>query len=337
MNRTKEKHAKLVNQNIEESVQLTDDNTNSRCPQCQSWTDSNDLYCSECGVALQQSECCPKCHSSVFPNADICESCGEWLLKGQCMYCYAKIDDLQKYCGECGNPTAGIICPNCEETSIFDFCTTCNTPLSLEANNMQKEGVQSPDDVDICSLFSNLNQLGDRQFKDFRSSKNSTDQIPEVVDNHALQLKAYRNNSLSENQVSQISRSVEPLFSKEKKQNISQLNEKISKEIERQRVEEEKVRKAAEEKRRREEKERLAEKKRLQDELNGALQKMGNKKFSSNQEARKYFMNIIASVKKDLAEEFINNNIRWRCNAYNNIHQSPNDCADPSKGGVWIL
>jgi hypothetical protein len=59
------------------------------------------------------------------------------------------------------------------------------------------------------------------------------------------------------------------------------------------------------------------------------LEDLRNKTFSNNQEARKFF-----GALKILLPTFIQ--IGWRCNAYGCIHNNPQDCADPAKGGTWL-
>ena len=77
---------------------------------------------------------CLNCGWAMSTTADVCENCGDWLLKGKCNFCYAEVEEGQKFCAECGNPPNGIICKACRKLSHFDFCQHCNVPLTEQAN-----------------------------------------------------------------------------------------------------------------------------------------------------------------------------------------------------------
>jgi hypothetical protein len=95
---------------------------------------------------------CSNCGWGVTSTADICENCGEWLLTGKCNFCYADIEDGQKFCSECGNPPTGITCKACGTISHFDFCPNCNTPQTEQAQELIKELQDSVEFQNITNL-----------------------------------------------------------------------------------------------------------------------------------------------------------------------------------------
>jgi hypothetical protein len=67
------------------------------------------------------------------------------------------------------------------------------------------------------------------------------------------------------------------------------------------------------------------------------MRSLSGKTFSSHQDARRFFMNLIAGLPEEVARKITDRGMSWRCNAYNSVHNSPGECADPSAGGVWLL
>ncbi len=95
---------------------------------------------------------CSACNTPAKPGADICESCGHWLLEGKCNFCYADFKRDQKFCGNCGNPPAGITCRNCGMLSHFDFCPKCSTALSKKAAPSLQALLDSPEVQSLKNL-----------------------------------------------------------------------------------------------------------------------------------------------------------------------------------------
>ncbi len=327
-----------------ESSPLVESSSELSCLHCNHTNEEGALYCAECGATLQQAATCPKCNTITRPRADICEVCGEWLLTGQCKFCYSPIDNGEVFCGECGNPAAGIVCPHCGKLSIFDFCKSCGIPLSIQAKEIAHETANDPAFQEMVSLFEQLSNTGDSsQVSANDSSHIAIDHVSDktVQDDRALQLKSYRE-SLHKPAVEHKPKSApKAFFSSEQKERISHLNEEVVQEEERRRIEEERrkqeeerKRREAEERRRQEEEERQ---RLLQEQLNDAMCKFRGKTFSSNQEARRFFMNIIAGLPEEVAKKITNRGLGWRCNAYDCVHDLPSDCADPSRGGVWLI
>ncbi len=95
---------------------------------------------------------CPACHSPVSATADICERCGQWQMEGQCCFCYGPVRYGQKFCTSCGNPPAGILCKTCNTVSKFDYCPTCDSPLSKRSGEFLKTMEQSPEIQELKKL-----------------------------------------------------------------------------------------------------------------------------------------------------------------------------------------
>lgn len=324
--------------------------TEAVCPSCSCANDGSALFCEECGSVLKQPAHCPKCHAIARPHADICEVCGTWLLKGQCTFCYAHVDQDQSFCGECGNPPEGIACPRCGKLSIFDFCKSCNIPLSIQAKEMAKEAAQDPTFKEIASLFEQLTSVE----TSLPVTTNKTDPIKrnhatgaKILYDQALKLKAYRESQFRSTVEQKPKSTPKALFSGNQKESISQLADEVAQEEDRRRIEEEKRRQEEERKRREEEERQRQEEerrrqeaerqRRLQEQVNNAMRKLSGKTFSSNQEARRFFMNLIASLPEEVARKITDRGMSWRCNAFGCVHNSPSECGDPSRGGVWLL
>jgi len=301
------------------------------CPSCSHENAGSALYCEECGTSLKSPIKCPSCGSTVCTNADICESCGTWLLKGQCMFCLAPVDEGQAFCGECGNPTSGIPCPQCGKLSIFDFCNACCIPLSVEAKQLVQLRSKDPLLQEVGELLEGLYSPHDTktgQGSILNAPVTSKEQNDEVT-----RLREYRN-AVDKPVVQQDGKSISrSLFSDVQKQRIDMLSKEVLDEIEARRIEEERKRREAEERRLLEEERQ----RQLQKQFNDVMRKLSGKTFSSNQEARRFFMNIIAGLPEDVTKKITAGGMRWRCNAFDCVHDSPSECGDPSQGGVWFF
>ena len=349
------------------SSKNTETAKSAQCPSCSYSNESGAQFCEECGTALHQPAHCPNCGALARPRADICEVCGEWILKGQCMFCYAPVDEGETFCGECGNPVSGIVCPKCSKLSHFDFCSTCNIPLSYQAKAMVLASADDPAFLELAALFEGLADAAETvdsivpdSFEPIIEAAPKQSQSINFAAEEALRLKAYRESQKQSKQEHVCVQPSQPksLFSNEQKDRISQLDNEVFQEEERRRIEEERrqeeerrrleeierkrleeeERNRLEEDRCRQEEERKREhERRLQQQLSDAMSKFSGKTFSSNQEARRFFMSIIAGLPEEIAKKITNHGMRWRCNAYGAVHDSPSGCADPSRGGVWMI
>jgi len=232
------------------------------CPNCHSINETNAQFCGECGYDFSGGRKCPKCGTKTFLNADICEVCGEWLLEGKCKFCYADIEEEATYCPECGNPVAGIICPQCDKLSYFDFCKYCNTPLTVTAQKMI-ERVKTSSQEQVEKFLSNqearayfmaqkyimLVQEGNSEKCDEKDELLKLKEYLEKVEKGEKDKEAYTS-----------------LFSEKQRQSILSAGKMVDVEIEKQ---EEERRRQEEERKRQEEEERRQEKKRKKKKFEG--------------------------------------------------------------------
>jgi len=248
--------------------------------------------------ALTQRKC-QNCGWGVSVTADICENCGEWQLKGKCNFCYADVEESQKFCAECGNPPEGITCHSCGKLSHFDFCPQCNAALTERAHETIELIANSVE-------FQNLIKINE-------SENFNTNEKIKQSDIELEKLKNY------------LSKFAEQ---KPKKKNPFAINDIPNGNIEKnlKAVEQSKQHIQTEE-----QKVVLQQQKEIQ--ALKLLEDTRSKTFSSNQEARKFF-----GALKILLPTVIQKRIPlgWRCNAYDVVHDNPQDCADPANGGTWL-
>lgn len=291
------------------------------CPICHSVNESESKFCAECGYNFGGQKHCPKCGAKVSPTADICEGCGEWLLEGKCKFCYADIEEGATFCAECGNPVAGIVCPQCGQLSYFDFCKHCNIPLTGTARQMLADMKDDPQKQALLNTFQNykqgliktenLNEMLDKM-KDIKFSSNQEARRffmairpPEIIEKEKisereelLKMKAY----IERVDKKEVKKTFTPLFSDKQRESVNEMDKIV--EAERQRQE-------AERQRQEEERRRKEEAKRKQQE-----------------EERK----------RQEEEERQRRKRGWLCNAYGCLHHDgPSGCADPSRGGHWVV
>lgn len=312
--------------------------TGTACRSCQHRNTDGATYCEECGQALGEPVRCADCQSVAHPGADICEACGTWLLSGQCMFCYAPVLDGESFCGQCGNPAGGITCPQCAQPSIFDFCKSCGVALSEQARSAIAEVAQDPGMQAFAGLASSLAALGITTDAKPPASASGLD-ITASRD-AAASLRAYRDSIRDSTPAAPSRKATSGLLSETQKARIEQLNDAIAdetkrreEEAERQRIEAERQRLEAERKRA----QALQRQREMRDQLLAELRALGNKTFWTHQEARRFAMALLSNLPPELLAELKRSGLGWRCNAYDCIHNTPSECADPSKGGVWLL
>jgi hypothetical protein len=248
----------------------------------------------------QSQSKCTNCGWGVSSTADICENCGEWQLPGKCNFCYAEIEEGQKFCGECGNPPTGIYCPSCGTLSHFDFCPKCNAGLTKQSNETIHMIANSVEFQHVMNAIINPTE-------------------------YTQATKHYKNPEMDalQNYLAKFSEK------KTKKKSSFTLNDKSSVKVEDnlKSVEETKENITAEE-----QKEADAKNKELL--ALKLLEDTRSKTFPNNQEARKFF-----GALKILLPQVIQKKIPkgWRCNAYFNLHENgPQECSATCAGGTWI-
>lgn len=300
------------------------------CPRCGAAEgDEAAAYCAECGAEMAVPTHCPRCGAGTLPRADLCEACGAWLLVGRCCFCQEPVASGQAYCAECGNPPTGIPCPRCGKASIFDICPGCRTPLSQRGKAMAAKAAAHPKAKALAELLQAHRAAS-------RSQVAPEAPPPEVKASVApsAAFRAYRA-SAGRTEVKLAPAAAPRLFSEEQRAGLQALDEAVEAERERRRLEEE--RRRQEEERRR--LEAIARREQMVALVKEILSGAGTQAYTSKQEVRAFFMAQLASLPGELHGELGSFAIQgWRCNAYGCTHEDgPSECADPSRGGAWVV
>ena len=303
------------------------------CASCGHGNADSAMFCAECGKSLHAPSTCPECKAATKPGADICEACGTWLLPGQCMFCSAPVGENEAYCEACGNPTAGIPCPGCGKKSIFDFCRTCGTPLSSQAQQLVLAASIDPAQQEIAALLEELHELQlEAKKANGVGEEPATHEV--VVDDQLAKMKLARAALSAPSAPQYVKAQSKSLLSDQQKKQINQLGDQIIQEEERQRLEKESLRLEAERKRVEQEERR----RKVQEQINLALSRSEGKTFPSSQDARRFFMSLVSALPEEAMQALnASGRLRWRCQAYSCEHDSPAECADPSQGGIWLI
>jgi hypothetical protein len=240
---------------------------------------------------------CPKCGLGVANTADICEHCNHWLLKGKCSFCYADVEDGQKFCSECGNPPLGIICQSCNQISHFDFCSKCELPLTSQAEEILDDIKNS---IEIQNL---LKVTVENNSNSNEKNSHSNNEIKKLSDYLSISNNKKKKNSFIINDKNKVNveanlKNIEQSKNQIESENI---NIKLRQEIENQALK--------------------------------LLEDIRNKKFANNQEARRFF-GALKIFLPELVKKRIPTG--WKCNAYSAVHKNPQECACPSAGGTWL-
>ncbi len=322
----KEKQSSFAKQQHEEAFQKEISNQQSvedgiKCVSCGTVNPPEAEYCLECGSMLNAPLFCPHCGKPVNPGADICTFCGEWLLDGRCKFCYAEIPDDASFCPECGNDKNGIVCPSCGTKSIFDFCSKCNKPLTEYARSAAVAAQKDPEAKNFIETVRESISL-ERELSEIErlieeAGKNKEGQSPSIA-----AVSPVKPSFFSDAQIKEILGSEKTIAKAEK---IKEEEAARNEQLEEQRIRAVKdaefdalmMKKAELEK-----KKSAAEK-----AANEAMLKFRNKKFTTQQEARRYHM---AMKPPEVTG--------WLCNFTNTVHlcpEGPNACDEPKLGGYW--
>lgn len=326
--RTTEQQAKATRQrsngNADAAVQQRS------CGHCGHENPADSRFCAGCGQSVASRPSCSGCGRAALPGGDICEACGTWLLVGHCCFCGRAIDATETFCGQCGNPSAGISCMRCGKVSIFDYCKTCLIPLSHQAVESTSAAASDPALAPLVSLLEELATTGAEE--QVRSNQQIGGGRPSTThDDQIARMQAVRQAAASHGAARPAQRPT--LFSADQRGHIEKLAVAVGEERARLEREEERRRLEAEQR-------RLAEverQRKLEARINEEMAKLSRTSFSSQQEARRYFMGLLASLPEEIVQRLASRGLMWRCHAYNCTHTSPADCADPSQGGVWLL
>jgi hypothetical protein len=298
------------------------------CPNCSCFNETDARYCEDCGASMHALSACERCGAAVRPGADICEGCGAWLLRSQCVFCYAPVDEGDSYCGACGNRKDGVTCPGCGSLVIFDFCPSCGIALTPTANASQEEAVRDPGLQVLAALYADL-RLSIPEAAAATSSLASDTAAAKPEDEQLAMMRLLRASLAESTQLRVPLQAKHKLLNHVQQANVARLQDDVSAEMDRrERIRQEEARRQQEAQRRRQE---------LIQRARDELARHSGRTFNDNQEARRFFMSLIAALPEELSDELMQRGMGWRCNAYNCVHDAPHQCADPSQGGVWII
>lgn len=316
----------------------TREKASTACRSCQHPNPDGAAFCEECGLALAEPLRCEKCQSAVLPGADICEACGSWLLSGQCIFCYAPMLEGESYCAECGNPAEGLVCPQCAQPSIFDFCKSCGLPLSEQARGAVSQRARDPAMQAVAGLAASYAVLDAAPLQ--TRAVGATHDDDRALRDAAAALRTYRDSIRDTPAPGPARKAPADLLSATQRARIGQLNDAIAEETRRREEEAERQRLEAERQRieaQHQREQALRRQRELRDQLLAELRKFAGKTFWSHQEARRFSMSLLSGLPPELLADLKRSGLGWCCNAYDCIHAAPSECADPSKGGVWLL
>jgi len=312
------------NLNISKVQKKTSEQKAVVCPNCGASIPDGAFFCAECGFDLNQPLFCPNCGAKTSPGADICQVCKTWLLEGKCKFCYADISPDAAFCPECGNPKDGIVCSACGKLSIFDFCSSCGKPLT---ENALKTLELAKDDPDAKEMIDAINQTVSINSELAELEKLLKDEVETDTYNEPSPAPPKRKSLFSEQQVSAIMK-----MGENRDTAVQQRIDDEKKAEEKARIEEEEERRRQEQQRQVKIKQDQARKEALEKQqaqsiaaLNAMAKKYAAKRFSSHQEARRWYM----CHKHPNAKG-------WLCNYTGTVHmypEGPNECGEPALGG----
>ncbi len=310
-------HKKNVQSETREEEQSRTQDGKS-CPSCGAPNPPEALFCSECGASLEAPAFCPSCGAKTNPGADICASCGAWLLEGRCTFCYAPLPRDAAFCPECGNGRNGIVCPSCGRLSIFDFCSACSIPLTEGAKAAVEAAKNDPAASAVVEAMREAQSI-DGELAEIERELES---VPLAEEAPSAPKARPKPSFFSAAHSAEIlgSKAVIENAERAKEESLrreAEAEAESARRAEASRVAELKAKKAA------------LEAKRVEAEkaANAAMMKFKNKKFATQQEARRYHMAMKPAHVSG-----------WLCNFTNTVHpcpEGPNDCDQPQLGGCW--
>ncbi|WP_343628329.1 zinc ribbon domain-containing protein [Roseateles sp.] len=293
------------------------------CAVCGTINAPDARYCVDCGFSLTQ---CPACASAV--HGDFCEACGHWLREGQCRFCYTALDKGAQFCEECGCNQSGMACAGCGRTSFFDFCTGCGDAVTERA----QAAVQAPPTaalsaelVEIHALQAELEALAD-ETSDHEAappgpasrliSRQTLDGLRDTV----ASLQRGEDQSREAGQQAEAARAATEAAARVRAEQAREdARQQTLRAGEVQSLQGRRLTLSA----------RLRAARERAQAIAAASEAL---RFSDGQQARCHMM----AVRQQLAAEGLVPKL-WRCNAFHAEHPTPNDCAKPEDGGVWIF
>ncbi|MEW6608799.1 MAG: zinc ribbon domain-containing protein [bacterium] len=266
---------------------------------------------------------CPECGRENELEAKFCEECGYDLLGGRrCPKCGATISENADICEACGEWLLEGQCKFCyapfEEGA--KFCAECGNPV----NGIECPQCHNLSYFDFCKYCDTpLTKQAVQTIEDLKNLEEiyllkqalEPEQEPTITSPERIELEKMKEYQQKFEQP-EVRRKAFTLFSKEE---IATLDTRIQQIQEEKKVQEEKE-------------------KRTRSEV---LEKMQQKNFTNNQEARRFFgalkVLLPMTVKKNVRKK-VSKPTGWLCNAYNCLHpEGPQGCSNPAPGGKWIF
>jgi hypothetical protein len=300
------------------------------CPRCSAPAVPGARFCTECGASLIPN--CPACSAEVL-GGDFCQACGHWLLDGQCRFCYAALADGARFCEECGCNQSGLVCPRCQTTGFFDFCTGCGDAVSEKGQTLNRQAVQDPALEQALQsmrqMQAQLAELAEDEAPAAPPPKRTAPAAPaRLIPREALQtLKdmeaaAQAQQGLDEERAAEAQAQARAAVAQ-----ASREAAEAQAQAQRQSLRQEAITQV--------QSARLtisAQLREAQRQVEALLKASESVTYATPQEARCGFMQLrsrLAALGKVPTG--------WRCVAYNCVHETPNDCANPAAGGTWVF
>ncbi|MBR6346496.1 MAG: zinc ribbon domain-containing protein [Bacteroidales bacterium] len=101
---------------------------------------------------------CPHCGKALDGQYEICPYCGGKLVD-YCTFCGASMGPDDVDCPECGLPSEGLICPDCNTRNYRPFCAQCGKPLSRAARRAVEKAKQDPKVQQTAKLLMQIAEL----------------------------------------------------------------------------------------------------------------------------------------------------------------------------------
>lgn len=278
-----------------------------KCGNCGAHYGANDRFCSECGMALGGNTC-PHCGAATQPDREICDVCGGNLSAGECSFCGGAMGPDDAFCPECGNPRTGIVCDGCHTLNFRSFCRKCNTPLNEAARQALSEARKDPKVKKAVALARELEEL-QQILTAYAEEEGAVPELPEISAENKELLDQYKDllAVFRGGETKTVTKEPEPDTPPKEQPVKPKL--KFSVEI------------ASKEDAIQKYKEKMAE---MQEALSAMIPDAG----MTPQMQRDFYCARKVGIREP-------GKVYWECTAYGCLHDAPNQCTKPWKGGVW--
>lgn len=282
-------------------------------------------FCAECGQVVGCP--CPHCGADVGPGGDFCEACGQWCRSDHCHFCDAVLVAGASFCTECGNSQQGLRCVRCRTQGFFDFCGGCGEALSDQAQQM----LQAPQQNEALSqALQHLRDLGARPVVNPQVSPVGVTTQARPGLNLDAALQSLRAGAALDAEAAQRSREA-----------AAQARQEAWEQAKQARALEVQARQAAQAQMRHQAEMAGSEAgafglsvqlQLARERVQALLAASRQHTFPDAQTARRHFMQLRSQLVREGQVPR-----KWLCNWANCEHDNPNDCGNPSLGGVWLF